>query len=52
MHVISAVQEAEIRRVAVGAQLWQKVSKTPSQEISWAWWWYVSIILATWGGYR
>jgi hypothetical protein len=38
-HVIPASQEAEIGSIAVQGQPGQhKVSKTPSQQISWTWW--------------
>jgi hypothetical protein len=33
-----ATQEVEIRNIKVPGQLRQKVSKTLSQKIGWAWW--------------
>jgi hypothetical protein len=36
--VIPATQKAEIRRIEVQGQPRRKVSKTPSQQISWTWW--------------
>jgi hypothetical protein len=38
MPVIPATLEAEIRKIAVQDQPWQKVSKTSSQSTRWAWW--------------
>jgi hypothetical protein len=38
-------QEVEIRRIAVQAQAMQKVSKTPSPQKSWVWW-YIPVIPA------
>jgi hypothetical protein len=35
--IIPATEEAKIRRIVLWGQSGQKVSKTPSQQISWAW---------------
>jgi hypothetical protein len=36
--VIPATWEAEIGRIFIQGQPRQKVSKTPSQQVSWTWW--------------
>jgi hypothetical protein len=47
MPVIPATLEAEIRRIMIQVQSRQTVSKTSSQQISWAWW-HTTAIPATW----
>jgi hypothetical protein len=47
MSVIPATQEVEIRRMEVQDQLGQN-SETPSQQISWAWW-FLPVISMTGG---
>jgi hypothetical protein len=45
--VILATQEAEIRSIKVQGQRGQKVGETPSQKISWKWW-FPAVILSVW----
>jgi hypothetical protein len=47
MPVITASREAEIGRRVVLGQSRQKVSKIPSQPISWMWW-YTPVNPTTW----
>jgi hypothetical protein len=47
MPIIPATKEAEIRKIMALGQPEEKVSKTPSQQISWLWW-PVTVIPATW----
>jgi hypothetical protein len=35
---VPAIQKAEFRRISVQGHSKEKVSKTPSQQISWVWW--------------
>jgi hypothetical protein len=48
--VIPDIQEAEIRRIIVQGQAWQKVIKTSSEQIS-QMWWYTPVIPAWWEAY-
>jgi hypothetical protein len=47
MPIISATWETEIGRIAVQGQFGQKVSNTPSGQISQAWW-FTAIIPSIW----
>jgi hypothetical protein len=45
--IIPTTWEVEIKRIAARGKSRQKVSKTPSQQISWAWQ-YTPVIPAMW----